>query len=73
MCIILAKSQLSTISSIIFRCLFHFQTLKNEIKQRETTWSQVYWEMVEPVVMVRTLRARMVSILLHFTVFYLLF
>jgi hypothetical protein len=29
--------------------------------------------MAEPVVMVRTLRARMVSILLHFTVFYLLF
>jgi hypothetical protein len=72
--IILAKSQLCTFSSIIFRCLYNFQTLKNEIKQRETTWSQVYWEMVEPVVMVRTLRARMVSILLlHLTVFYLLF
>ncbi|KAK2456489.1 Mitochondrial inner membrane translocase complex, subunit Tim44-related protein [Trifolium repens] len=39
-----------------------FSTLKNEIKQRETTWSQVYWEMVEPVVMVRTLRARMIGV-----------
>ncbi|CAL5208552.1 unnamed protein product [Lathyrus oleraceus] len=39
-----------------------FSTLKNEIKQRETTWSGVYWEMVEPVVMIRTLRARMIGV-----------
>ncbi|WVY96108.1 hypothetical protein V8G54_028259 [Vigna mungo] len=36
----------------------HF-ALKNEIKQRESAWSKVYWEMVEPVVMIRTLRARL--------------
>ncbi|XP_004495751.1 uncharacterized protein [Cicer arietinum] len=39
-----------------------FSTLKNEIKQRETAWSGVYWEMVEPVVMIRTLRARMIGV-----------
>jgi len=41
------------------------KALKNEIKQRESAWSKVYWEMVEPVVTIRTLRARLVSILLH--------
>lgn len=39
-----------------------FSTLKNEIKVRETTWSKVYWEMVEPVVLIRTLRARMLGV-----------
>lgn len=41
------------------------KALKNEIKLRESAWSKVYWEMVEPVVTIRTLRARLVSILLH--------
>ncbi|GMP25944.1 hypothetical protein CsSME_00041586 [Camellia sinensis var. sinensis] len=36
--------------------------LKNEIKQRESMWSAVYWELVEPVVKIRTLRARLASI-----------
>ncbi|KAK7391968.1 hypothetical protein VNO78_20393 [Psophocarpus tetragonolobus] len=39
-----------------------FSVLKNEIKQRETTWSKVYWEMVEPVVKIRTLRARLIGV-----------
>ncbi|KAL2325464.1 hypothetical protein Fmac_024522 [Flemingia macrophylla] len=39
-----------------------FSTLKNEIKQRETAWSKVYWEMVEPVVKIRTLRARLIGV-----------
>ncbi|XP_027367260.1 uncharacterized protein LOC113873362 [Abrus precatorius] len=40
-----------------------FSALKNEIKQRETaSWSQVYWEMVEPVVKIRTLRARLIGV-----------
>lgn len=36
-----------------------YSALKNEIKQRESKWHKVYWEMVEPVVKIRTLRARM--------------
>ncbi|KAL5995826.1 hypothetical protein ACLOJK_025897 [Asimina triloba] len=36
-----------------------YSTLKNEIKQRESSWSSVYWELVEPIVKIRTLRARM--------------
>ncbi|XP_028770810.1 39S ribosomal protein L45, mitochondrial-like isoform X2 [Neltuma alba] len=39
-----------------------FSALKNEIKQRETVWSKVYWELVEPVVKVRTLRARLIGV-----------
>lgn len=39
-----------------------FSALKNEIKQREATWSRVYWEMVEPVVKIRTLRARLIGV-----------
>ncbi|CAL5401225.1 unnamed protein product [Camellia sinensis] len=36
-----------------------YSGLKNEIKQRESMWSAVYWELVEPVVKIRTLRARL--------------
>ncbi|XP_031403631.1 uncharacterized protein LOC116212988 isoform X3 [Punica granatum] len=35
------------------------KTLKNDIKQRTSMWSTVYWEMVEPAVKIRTLRARL--------------
>ncbi|XP_022742731.1 uncharacterized protein LOC111293929 isoform X2 [Durio zibethinus] len=38
------------------------QALKNEIKQRESIWSKVYWEMVEPIVKIRTLRARLIGV-----------
>lgn len=38
------------------------QALKNEIKQRESKWSNMYWELVEPAVKIRTLRARLASI-----------
>ncbi|KAK6915544.1 Tim44-like domain [Dillenia turbinata] len=40
-----------------------YSTLKNEIKQRESVWSKVYWEFVEPPVKIRTLRARLASII----------
>ncbi|XP_038992653.1 39S ribosomal protein L45, mitochondrial isoform X2 [Hibiscus syriacus] len=36
-----------------------FSALKNEIKQRESIWSNLHWELVEPIVKIRTLRARM--------------
>lgn len=39
-----------------------YSTLKNEVKRRELMWSRVYWEMVEPVVSIRTLRARMIAL-----------
>ncbi|KAK7277890.1 hypothetical protein RJT34_22909 [Clitoria ternatea] len=39
-----------------------FSVLKNEIKQREAAWSRVYWEMVVPVVKIRTLRARLIGV-----------
>lgn len=39
-----------------------FSALKNEIKQRESIWSKVYWELVEPIVKIRTLRARLIGV-----------
>ncbi|KAG1327846.1 Tim44-like domain containing protein [Cocos nucifera] len=39
-----------------------YSTLKNELKRRESMWSSVYWELVEPVVSIRTLRARMIAL-----------
>lgn len=41
----------------------HLQALKNEIKLRESKWNKVYWEMILPVVKIRTLRARLASII----------
>lgn len=38
------------------------QALKNEIKHRETVWARVHWELIMPMVKIRTLRARLVSI-----------
>ncbi|CDP17970.1 unnamed protein product [Coffea canephora] len=42
-----------------------YSALKNEIKQRESRWSKMYWELVEPAVQIRTLRARLASIYEH--------
>ncbi|KAF5740588.1 Mitochondrial inner membrane translocase complex subunit Tim44-related protein isoform 1 [Tripterygium wilfordii] len=39
-----------------------YSGLKNEIKQRESMWTSVFWEMVEPVVKIRTLRARLIGV-----------
>lgn len=39
-----------------------YSALKNEIKTRQSMWSSVYWELVEPVVKIRTLRARLIAI-----------
>ncbi|CAM8911621.1 unnamed protein product [Rhodiola kirilowii] len=39
-----------------------FSTLKNEIKQREARWSAVHWEVIEPAVRIRTLRARLIGV-----------
>ncbi|KAJ9131513.1 hypothetical protein P3X46_035168 [Hevea brasiliensis] len=39
-----------------------YSELKNEIKQRESMWNKVCWEMIEPVVKIRTLRARLIGV-----------
>ncbi|KAL3538006.1 hypothetical protein ACH5RR_001372 [Cinchona calisaya] len=39
-----------------------YSALKNEIKQRESKWSNLYWEIVEPAVKIRTLRARLIGV-----------
>nr|XP_023897942.1 39S ribosomal protein L45, mitochondrial-like isoform X1 [Quercus suber]POE53962.1 putative 39s ribosomal protein l45, mitochondrial [Quercus suber] len=39
-----------------------YSALKNEIKQRESMWSKVYWEMIMPIVKMRTLRARLIGV-----------
>ncbi|ESQ32259.1 hypothetical protein EUTSA_v10004565mg [Eutrema salsugineum] len=39
-----------------------YSALKNEIKQREASWGSVYWEMVEPVIKIKTLQARLIGI-----------
>ncbi|KAL6841795.1 hypothetical protein ACP4OV_028307 [Aristida adscensionis] len=36
--------------------------IKNELKRRQSMWSSVYWELVEPAVSIRTLRARMIGL-----------
>ncbi|RCV14285.1 hypothetical protein SETIT_2G413400v2 [Setaria italica] len=37
-------------------------TIKNELKRRQSKWNSVYWELVEPAVSIRTLRARMIGL-----------
>lgn len=39
-----------------------YSALKNEIKQRKSVWPTVYWELIEPIVKVRTLRARLIGV-----------
>ncbi|XP_030957356.1 39S ribosomal protein L45, mitochondrial [Quercus lobata] len=39
-----------------------YSALKNEIKQRDSVWSKVYWEMIMPIVKMRTLRARLIGV-----------
>ncbi|KAL6563006.1 hypothetical protein OROHE_005593 [Orobanche hederae] len=39
-----------------------YSAIKNEIKQREAVWSHVYWELLMPIVKIRTLRARLIGV-----------
>ncbi|CAA6654066.1 unnamed protein product [Spirodela intermedia] len=39
-----------------------FSAFKNDLKRRESSWKSVYWELVEPAVRIRTLRARMIGV-----------
>ncbi|XP_047068164.1 39S ribosomal protein L45, mitochondrial-like [Lolium rigidum] len=36
--------------------------MKNEIKRRQSKWKSVHWELVEPAISIRTLRARMIGL-----------
>ncbi|KAH6820007.1 Mitochondrial inner membrane translocase complex [Perilla frutescens var. hirtella] len=38
-----------------------YSALKNEIKHRETVWAHVHWELIMPIVKIRTLRARLIG------------
>ncbi|KAJ1267004.1 hypothetical protein BS78_07G023400 [Paspalum vaginatum] len=37
-------------------------TIKNELKRRQSMWHSVHWELLEPAVSIRTLRARMIGL-----------
>lgn len=39
-----------------------YSELKNEIKHNKSMWNKIYWEMIEPVVKIRTLRARLIGV-----------
>ena len=50
---------------VLFNVWFLFQcrqALKNEIRQREAMWGTVYGKMVEAVIKIKTLQARLVSV-----------
>ncbi|KMZ63196.1 Mitochondrial inner membrane translocase subunit Tim44 [Zostera marina] len=38
-----------------------FSSLKNGLKRRESVWNSVYWELIEPPVSIKTLRARLIG------------
>ncbi|CAL9095833.1 uncharacterized protein LOC135585183 isoform X1 [Musa acuminata AAA Group] len=57
---LLAKGDTSSLRKVVTEKMY--STLKNELKRRESMWSSVHWELVEPVVSVRTLRARMIAL-----------
>ncbi|ONM60184.1 hypothetical protein Zm00014a_000661 [Zea mays] len=49
---------------VVYHFLFSFwlKTIKNELKRRQSMWNSVHWELVEPAVSIRTLRARMIGL-----------
>lgn len=57
---LLAKGDRTSLRQLVTENMYTI--FKREIKQRETTWSRVHWEMIEPAVKVRTLRARMIAV-----------
>ncbi|WOK95875.1 39S ribosomal protein L45, mitochondrial isoform X1 [Canna indica] len=57
---LLANGDTSSLRKVVTEKMY--STLKNELKRRESMWSSVYWELVEPVVGIRTLRARMIAL-----------
>ncbi|OAY80203.1 putative 39S ribosomal protein L45, mitochondrial, partial [Ananas comosus] len=57
---LMANGDTSSLRKVVTEKMY--STLKNELKRRESMWSSVHWELVEPVVSIRTLRARMIGI-----------
>ncbi|XP_057763598.1 uncharacterized protein LOC130984915 [Salvia miltiorrhiza] len=39
-----------------------YSVFKNEIKHRETVWDHIHWELIMPIVKIRTLRARLIGL-----------
>ncbi|KAH7572015.1 hypothetical protein JRO89_XS04G0185800 [Xanthoceras sorbifolium] len=62
---LMAKGDKTTIRKAVTEKMY--STLKNEIKHRESIWSEVYWELVEPIIKIRTLRARLARFKLALT------
>ncbi|XP_042430189.1 uncharacterized protein LOC122016836 isoform X2 [Zingiber officinale] len=56
----LANGDTSSLRKLVTEKMY--STLKNEIKRRDAMWNSVYWELVEPVTRIRTLRARMIGL-----------
>nr|KAJ0194456.1 hypothetical protein LSAT_V11C800436310 [Lactuca sativa] len=57
--ILMANGDKTTLRKMVTEHMY--SALKSEIKQRESRWSNVYWELIEPVIKIRTLRARMAT------------
>lgn len=56
----MANGGMATLRKLVTEHMY--SALKNEIKQRESVWPTVYWELIEPIVKVRTLRARLIGV-----------
>ncbi|XP_020599690.1 uncharacterized protein LOC110039081 isoform X2 [Phalaenopsis equestris] len=57
---VMANGDITSLRKIVTEKMY--STLKNELKRRESVWDRVYWELVEPLVRIRTLRARMIAL-----------
>uniref|UniRef100_A0A0E0ANJ4 Large ribosomal subunit protein mL45 n=1 Tax=Oryza glumipatula TaxID=40148 RepID=A0A0E0ANJ4_9ORYZ len=57
---LMARGDTSSLRKILTERMH--STIKNELKKRQSMWSSVHWELVEPAVCIRTLRARMIGL-----------
>lgn len=57
---LMANGDKSSLRKLVTETMY--SALKNEIKHRETVWPHVYWELITPIVKIRTLRARLIGV-----------
>ncbi|XP_006658899.1 uncharacterized protein LOC102711086 [Oryza brachyantha] len=57
---LMARGDISTLRKMMTERMHSI--IKNELKKRQSMWSSVSWELVEPAVSIRTLRARMIGL-----------
>ncbi|KAL5198501.1 hypothetical protein ABZP36_002013 [Zizania latifolia] len=57
---LMARGDTSSLRKILTERMH--STIKNGLKKRQSRWSSVHWELVEPAVNIRTLRARMIGL-----------